>query len=311
MSDYLSNLAAKTLRLTDVIQPRLGSLFEPPSVPGEPLFGHFPAREEMASDGRPAGAMTFAGPLMPASPGGNTALARALMQGIPQPPDIMGIQPPDLQQQQLETGAEQSMAEHSRPSVSSQPAPRLVPPSLDVQSAPLSSPALPTPVQTPFTLTPAAVGTPAAGRSAQEFVPGTTERQADAARSGETAAPAPHSALAAHVQPPPEEHSAGRTASLGQNPSYLEVMSHRARGPVPTATVVVQQHDLPRLEPAVPPPTAPLTTQAPESTIKITIGRVDVRAIMPASPAPRPAPARPSPSLSLEDYLKRREGRRR
>ena len=49
----------------------------------------------------------------------------------------------------------------------------------------------------------------------------------------------------------------------------------------------------------------------PAPTIKITIGRVDVRAIMPAAPAPRPAPARPSPALSLEDYLKQREGGRR
>jgi hypothetical protein len=43
-------------------------------------------------------------------------------------------------------------------------------------------------------------------------------------------------------------------------------------------------------------------------TIKITIGRVDVRAVMPAAATPHPAPAQRRPALSLDDYLKRREG---
>lgn len=58
----------------------------------------------------------------------------------------------------------------------------------------------------------------------------------------------------------------------------------------------------------------PLTEQrsSPAApTIRVTIGRVEVRAVMPAQPAPRPARHKPSPSLSLEDYLKQRDGRRR
>jgi hypothetical protein len=43
-------------------------------------------------------------------------------------------------------------------------------------------------------------------------------------------------------------------------------------------------------------------------TIKITIGRVDVRAVMPERPAPRPAPVARNPALSLEEYLKERSG---
>ncbi|HXH12000.1 MAG TPA: hypothetical protein VNP04_19825 [Alphaproteobacteria bacterium] len=39
--------------------------------------------------------------------------------------------------------------------------------------------------------------------------------------------------------------------------------------------------------------------------IRVSIGRVEVRAIMPpAAPAPRPKAARPGPGLSLEEYLK-------
>jgi len=41
--------------------------------------------------------------------------------------------------------------------------------------------------------------------------------------------------------------------------------------------------------------------------IKISIGRVDVRAIMPAGPAKAAVSTRPKPALSLESYLKQRE----
>jgi hypothetical protein len=46
----------------------------------------------------------------------------------------------------------------------------------------------------------------------------------------------------------------------------------------------------------------------PAPVVRITIGRVEVRAIMPPAPAPRPAPARPAPALSLDDYLKQQTG---
>jgi hypothetical protein len=44
--------------------------------------------------------------------------------------------------------------------------------------------------------------------------------------------------------------------------------------------------------------------------IRVTIGRVEVRAIM-APPASPRAVRRPRPALSLEDYLKQREGGKR
>lgn len=45
--------------------------------------------------------------------------------------------------------------------------------------------------------------------------------------------------------------------------------------------------------------------------IHVTIGRVDVRAVMTAEAPAKPAPAAMQPSLSLDDYLKQREGRSR
>ena len=53
---------------------------------------------------------------------------------------------------------------------------------------------------------------------------------------------------------------------------------------------------------------APNITAAPQSMpIRISIGRVDVRAIMPAAPAKATAATRAKPALSLENYLKQRE----
>jgi hypothetical protein len=71
-----------------------------------------------------------------------------------------------------------------------------------------------------------------------------------------------------------------------------------------------------RIQPLVPtvrssPPIAPLPlvpTKAPP-TISVTIGRVEVRAVMPHVAVPKPA-TRSAPKLSLEEYLKQRNGSR-
>jgi len=50
---------------------------------------------------------------------------------------------------------------------------------------------------------------------------------------------------------------------------------------------------------------------APRPTVHVTIGRVEVKAIMPPIQPERPKPSRPGPTLSLEEYLKQRnEGKR-
>jgi hypothetical protein len=47
----------------------------------------------------------------------------------------------------------------------------------------------------------------------------------------------------------------------------------------------------------------------PEPIVRVTIGRIDVRAVKPEEPAePRRKP-RPEPRMSLEDYLDRTRGR--
>jgi hypothetical protein len=53
-----------------------------------------------------------------------------------------------------------------------------------------------------------------------------------------------------------------------------------------------------------------LVSEAASSTptIRVTIGRIDVRAITPPAPPPRPKQARPGPTLSLDDYARQRKG---
>ena len=67
-----------------------------------------------------------------------------------------------------------------------------------------------------------------------------------------------------------------------------------------------------RLQPSVPKSSVPslaqnLRAESQPLPIKITIGRVDVRAIMPSVPSKAAASVRPKPALSLENYLKQRE----
>jgi hypothetical protein len=52
------------------------------------------------------------------------------------------------------------------------------------------------------------------------------------------------------------------------------------------------------------------TSSSSPSTIRVSIGRIEVKAMMPPAPPPAsPKPGRPAPRLSLEEYLKQRNGR--
>jgi hypothetical protein len=76
------------------------------------------------------------------------------------------------------------------------------------------------------------------------------------------------------------------------------------RGPVPVR-IVAQPHLVPAVDPSM---STPAEAPPPAPIIRVSIGRIDVRAIMPpAPPAPRPKAARPSTGLSLEAYLKARQ----
>ena len=91
MSDYLSNLAAKSLDLTGVIQPRLVSLFEPPDAAGGSV--------ERPSESRPLATDMQVPFDMPHPPGGLTTppgLPTAARLFVPKTPQQPGPDRPTL-----------------------------------------------------------------------------------------------------------------------------------------------------------------------------------------------------------------------
>jgi len=114
-----------------------------------------------------------------------------------------------------------------------------------------------------------------------------------------------------HGPPPGEERPAGvrpnRHAGLPR-----EVQPGRQSHPAETAPGARRPQAVPPAERTAPDLAAQRPTASEELTIRVTIGRIDVRTVMPAAP-PQPAvkPARPRPLLSLDDYLKQRNGRQR
>jgi len=129
-------------------------------------------------------------------------------------------------------------------------------------------------------------------------------------------APAVHAVAQLQVPGPVHINSAEHPQSpAGDTPLSARRIEHGEPVDAPTERVTSRTATPPpRAVSAVEPParsrSALTSPQETAPVIRISIGRVDVRAVMPAPAAPR-SPARPAPSLSLEDYLKPDEGKRR
>jgi hypothetical protein len=153
-----------------------------------------------------------------------------------------------------------------------------------VETEPRQSRETPVAVEFEARLAPAALAVPVAARST---------------------APA---ALATHVG------SARRPERLPER----RVVEHATAPAVPAATVIESlgpppRRGVPAASSAAPPPlpeARPADAHA-APTIKVHIGRIEVRAVMsPPAPAPRPERAKPMPALGLKGYLEqRRRGR--
>jgi hypothetical protein len=86
----------------------------------------------------------------------------------------------------------------------------------------------------------------------------------------------------------------------------------RSKQPLPPTPVVAQPQITSSSEPPAPVSVEHVSAPDASPTIRVSIGRVEVRAIMPpAPPAPRTRPERRGPALSLDEYLKRRNGGQR
>lgn len=101
--------------------------------------------------------------------------------------------------------------------------------------------------------------------------------------------------------------SSGETRATSRSGEHPQSVSAPRTEPSPSATVIARERTVQMLGPA-PHDRASTSREDTGPTIKISIGRVDVRAVMPPSPTPRPASARRAASLSLDDYLKHQGG---
>lgn len=96
-----------------------------------------------------------------------------------------------------------------------------------------------------------------------------------------------------------------------RSPAAPERVERVAEGRAPTTGAPLVSNDAERVTPSAAVPHRRAATEGtPSPTIRITIGRVEVRAVAP-EPAQPPPEARPEPGLSLDDYLRQHTGGRR
>jgi hypothetical protein len=279
MSDYLGRLAARTIATHDalpageIVRPRMLSAFEPPDAAIEPIDARDRDAFAQAQD-----AVAGVGPL-PAAPHLPPALDRQhpAEQTRPQaPPGSSALQ-----------GA-------MRPGLSATRQSRLP----DQSDPPEPSPHARPPIRAE------AVGAMGAD------LPEPTPSRLDARHTSADALTAPR------IVPAPPTPTIASPPALAPTADAAMPESTRplTRAEAPTAQAADPVAALPSLRAASASPIAPqfpaaaLQPPAPP-TIRVTIGRIEVRAITPpARPAPRATSERRGPALSLDGYLKRRNG---
>lgn len=313
MSDYLTHLVARSIAMAPVVRPRSIPLFAPERNIAQPLFA-----PEPFLDTTPATTPVVPRPLDAGSLSSPQVSQRPLYDGIPRP--LTSIQP--------HADRPQPLPDMLSATPRRQPAPRLIEPSAD--EAPLSEPAAPqrqpAHVVRPV---PAAESRPPRGNTAEIQTTPALQRRviervivpqplpppaaqpapipapqrraieqtilSEPARSADSLRPAPQVVeqplvvpATTGVQPTPPLHAQliETQPSLVPTPSIIQP----ARRPLP-ATIVPQ--------PAASTP-----------TIHVTIGRIEVRATPQPSRQAQPRSA-PVPTISLDDYLRGRNGGRR
>jgi hypothetical protein len=291
MNDYLANIAAKALNLALVIQPRPASMFEPAPGMDEFSAGHVPASDNVPDETHSQA--TVASVSFTHRPSGQRqAIERLTESTRPVTPDATPVDAiqaswsgqlhPPQHTPQTGTLGPRLDDSHLSPSVL---APQ-VPSSARV-------------VDTGLSITPSR-GQPAVVREVAGMVdrPSPNGGEAEAAPVFEPAT-SPLVALSHAISsqtPSQAAHQSETTAppSLPQRPAAVKIMA--------------QPYVVPAAEPIAPTAVELTTESASAPIIRVHIGRVEVRAILPAAPpTPRSRPARPSAGLSLDEYLKPRQ----
>lgn len=288
MNDYLDNLIAKSSGRAEVVAPRPMSLFEPLSSDADQFTSdHYLLEQDGAALQTPADVMPGAAPPASVMPTGVMPIG-VVPIGV-----VMDVATPAETKDELSKKAPPPRATQSdRPS---QHPVQSIDRSLS-QSASLLIP--------------------------HQSIGGDVGQRADRAERAASVAPP-----AVDGHPTASEHMPSRVvehASIPadrQNPSTPEAppdtLNHarppeRAEAIIPAHTLLIapplDQERESHVNRAASSPPAPEAEAPATPTIKITIGRVDVRAVITERPEPRPAPATRNTALTLEEYLKRRSG---
>ncbi|NJP09672.1 MAG: hypothetical protein HC866_09440 [Leptolyngbyaceae cyanobacterium RU_5_1] len=278
MSNFLNRLITKSLAGAEEIQPRPVSVFEPPALDSNPGLEHPPEEPEPDGDNS---LLQF-----------STSVATPLIQTPPVP----AASPPPVRPQ-LET-------------IAAVPAP---PDSHSVDSAAAIAP---TPVQSPQQ-TEADHRQSSSRQPPASPIPAPTNPKIIRSVQPQFSSPersqpitAPDSASLQTIAPQHAQDipsSTAETIQPGREPAFLESILPAIQSPPATSVgTLTQPHVKPLPQPEIQPPQS-----AQPPTIRVTINRIDVRAVTPPTP---PTPSRRSPpaaKLSLADYLKQRPGGQR
>jgi hypothetical protein len=281
MSDYLDNLIAKSLGLAEVVTPRPTSLFEPLiSEAGPIVHEYYSSDQEVAPRRTPASAAPVTGVAAPpASKDGQSEEASAAPRAAQSDRQSqLSVEPPV---QSTDLGV-------NRPAAPLTPDPPVaVEAGQRVGRARSETP----PTQQPGDQRPS---DQQMGDSHQAAPVGASSLIVSQA----TIPAGPQGPGAPEAEPfaPAQASGAPVTPSSPSGGKLVAPVSLRRAD----QESVSASHD----RAAIPTPAA----DAAAPTIKITIGRVDVRAVTPDKESPRHAPPARNQALTLEEYLKRRSG---
>lgn len=289
MSDYLSNLAARTLGIARVARPRLSSRFEPPSAQpgGRGFYAPESEREETEQDSETA----VSTPRTFLSPDPDASAARPTLDTAPGAPAAEAPRdshhPPfDLLRRRGEWTGGSSPTHSGQKNQSGTQA--LSGPGGDARYN-------------------ESIQAPAAGAGRLVHVSNISSDEHDAAL--DAADGGDHSASREGDDRSNLQGHDGRSLQVGdvtQAFGNAPVKSTARPAPARTPAFVVPRSAMPRAAAPAGGEHGEAGDAAPR--IKITIGRVEVRAVMPAAAPPPARPPRAAPSsTSLEDYLRKGE----
>lgn len=317
MSNFIDSLVARSQDRAEVLQPRLTSLFEPERAVPRPTVAAPSEPESDAEIGSDEESLP--------DPASDTSrLSASSIKRIATPRSESSI----LEGRTGEASPESSVelnVEHRTPAKLAEPS---TPPPASISRSVRVPDLRPAPQNQAQTESPtSAEASPGPGVTAQK----SSEDREDQ-----------RFVKAATSRPLIEEF-----ISESDRPRAVETITRHSKSDfetasAPTSDRALREHDLARSTVTIPPaaergimaaipsppreiraaPDESVTVESPSEgrvrlkgtaspTIKVTIGRIDVRAVMPAQPAPRPAPAPRKSALSLDEYLKRRSGGRR